>query len=79
MKKHTTVTVRCDGVFQHMIYDGVVVIGLTKSDIDSRIIGAFSEFDMLRLLNYFYECRIEEAIMKNVEPVILAAFLKAKA
>ena len=60
-------------------YTGAVILGLTEEGIESTIMGAFCDFDLVRLLDFLYECKLESVIFNNIkDKQIAAAFLTSK-
>jgi len=74
----TVSTVFGDKVDVHE-YSGAVILGLTEGGIENTIMGAFSDYDLVRLLDFLYNCKLESVIFNNIKnKEVAAAFLTSK-
>ena len=78
-KPRTTVSISFGDKFEIHDYSGAVILGLTEDGIENSIMGAFSDYDLVRLLDFLYDCKFESVIFNNIKnKEVAAAFLTSK-
>jgi len=54
-------------------------MSITEDGIENTIMGTFSDYDLVRLLDFLYNCKLESVIFNNIKnKEVAAAFLTSK-